>query len=272
MDESSGGDDRGSRGFAYTRRELLAASAAFGTASAVAGCGGEGIDIGSDDPTPTQVDPGSKQVDEDGLVDDGLTVLESALVEDPRRVEIQSDLDRQVKTTRFVRVRVRNDTDERISVVSLSVDLFDDQGGFLEVQMATIHQLRPAEVFEGFVPFAHPDASLYLIRARRSRRASPLQSLPNVSVSDHCLDDEAVRGTVTHSGTDTAEQLNVEVTFYDAAGDALGVSSDTVVDLGGGESAAFEADLEPVIEQQSTPVTDYSVAVGSYGPGVMDTR
>lgn len=275
MTRSGGGDEPDSTGFAFTRRRLLK-TGAVGVAAATAGCGEQDIvDLdpsSTPDSTPTQAEPENEQVPETGLVDDGLTVVSSSLVEDPRRMELQSRLDRGIETERYVRVLVRNDLDQPIGVVTLSVDLFDDSRRFLEVQLATISSLRPRELFEGYVPFFNRDASLYVIRARRSQRREVSRDPSAVSLTDHCLDDEQVHGTVTNEGDTVVGRLHVAVRFRGGNGNSLGTASTLVSDLESGESRAFTVDSDVLLDERTAAVTDYSIEVGTYGAGPLAVR
>jgi hypothetical protein len=275
MTRSGQGDEPDSTGFAFTRRRLLK-TGAVGVAAATAGCGEQDVvDLNpssTPDSTPTQAEPEDERVPETGLVDDGLTVVSSSLVEDPRRTELQSQLDRQIETERYIRVLVRNDLDQPIGVVTISVDLFDDSRRFLEVQLATISSLRSGELFEGYVPFFNRDAALYVIRARRSQRRGDTQDLPAVSLTDHCLDDEQVHGTVRNEGASAVGRLRVQVRFRGGNGNSLGTASTLVSDLGSGESRDFTVDSDALLDERTADVTDYSIEVGKYGGGPLAIR
>lgn len=262
----------GSTGFAFTRRRLLKTGAA-GVAAATAGCEYIDVDVtGNGTPESQGSGPGTEQVVDTELVDDGLTVVRSELVEDPRRVALNAELDRSVRTERYLRVLVRNDLDETVGVVTLSVDLFDGGRRFLEVQLATIESLRSKELFEGYVPFFNRNAEFYVIRARRSRRRSATRHLPDVTATDHCRTDERVHGTVTNDGDTAIERLRVRVRFQDADGNALGSDSELVTDLGSGESGEFAVEFGALFEDGAEQVADYAVDVGDHGPGSLAMR
>lgn len=269
MDRSNGDPEPGSRGFAYTRREVLETGGAVGAGTALAGCGWLNDDDDGDGTTPEQ---GSAYVGDGELVDDGLAVLGSSFVDDPRRVDLQDELDDDIQTARYVRVRIRNELDDDIGTVTLSVDLFDDRDQFLEVQMASVSELRSSEVFEGFIPFRNPEASLYLVRARRSRRVSVSRPMDSVRASDHCLVDDEVRGTVTNDGDEQVERLDVRVRYLDDDGNVVGTAFNTLSGLAVGESRDFDVALGDSLDGTGDDVADYTVDVGDHSVGSTAVR
>lgn len=262
MERSSGDHGVGAHGFAYSRREVLKTGGAVGTATALAGCS-----LLSDDGDDTTATPeqGTQSVSGAELIDDGLAVLSSSFIDDPRRVDLQNDLGREIQTARYVRVRVRNELDDPIGTVTLSVDLFDEQDQFLEVQMATISKLRANEVFEGYIPFRNPAAALYLIRARRSRRGRGSRPMTSLTATDHCLVDDEVRGTITNDGADPVEGFDIRVRYYDNDGNVIGTTLNTVSELAAGESRDFDVALDDDLDGTTETVADYTVEVADAG-------
>ena len=242
-----------------------------GTGAALAGCSWLNGDDG-DDGNGTTSGGGSAYVGEGELVDDGLAVLGSSFVDDSRRVDVQRKLDDDIQTARYVRVRIRNELDDDMGTVTLSMDLFDGNDRFLEVQTATVSELRANEVFEGYIPFRNPTASLYLIRARRSRREIGDSPMDSVSASDHCLVDDEVRGTVTNDGDDPVDRLDVRVRYLDADGNVAGTAFNTLSGLAIGESRDFDVALGDSLDGTGDAVADYTVDVGDYSLGSTAVR
>lgn len=254
-----------SRGFEYSRRTVLKTGAAIGLASAGAGC-----EIKINDGGGARTEASKEEVSD--LVDDGLRIVDSGLVEsDP----LFSDLHGSGGPTKldpgdtvhrnYLRVAVENTLDDPISVVMVTAEVFDGDLKFLGTQSAMISSLFSGEVFEGYIPYLYQDAGAYVIRAERSSRPPNTAELADVQLSDDCLDDEQVRGTVTNNGSSTVNRLGVMARFYDGEGNVLGTGSDTITGLAANGQADFEVDVTAIIEQDVTTVESYSVTVGNYG-------
>lgn len=260
---------RGTSGFDWTRRSVLAAGAAVGLPATLAGCT-------SDD--DLLVEPVEQ------LVDDDVELLETELVGDDggwmdfRDGEDGSSLADDYGRTTHVRVRLASDVDETLSYVAVAVELFDEDLEFLGVQTARISSLGPDEVFEGYVPTLF-DAAAYVVRIDASDRPDPQAALDasddpvpptyavdEVTAVDDCLDGAQVRGTVVNGNPNTIDRLRVEVTFLDGDGTVLGRGTDTIFELEGQPGTAeFSVDPPAAIERTGTVVEDYEVSVGAYG-------
>lgn len=147
----------------------------------------------------------------------------------------------------------------------VTVEVFDGDLEFLGTQSAMVSSLFAGEVFEGYVPYLYRDAGAYAIRAERSGRPPNTDELDAVSLSDDCLVDDQVRGTVTNDGSTDVTRIGVMAWFYDDRGRVLGTGSDTITGLGAGGRADFEVDSNAVVEDNATSVDSYSVTVGNYG-------
>lgn len=274
MDRSTEDGDPYATGFEYSRREILKTGAAVGLAGVSAGCGtstetGPGGDTPTRDdtasPTPTQattVSPTPEASEEVGaLVDDDLTILDSGFSSKQDRLQ------------NFFTVRVRNDLqDQTMSSVGISVEFFDADLEYLEFQNATIAYLGPQEVFEGYLTYYSEEAAAYAVRAERTLRQSALEDLDGLSVVDHCIDDEEVRGTVENVGTQRVRRLVVRVAFYDGDGDRVATNSQNITDRQAGGQTDFSVEFDDVIGDPDVGVEDYSISVGDIGNELLAVR
>lgn len=255
-------------GFEYSRRDVLKTGTAVGAAAASAGCGGFLGGSGTQEETPTG-ETGTTAGTGTGtpgpaesmtLVDDDLSVVEGGFAPDSEGLG------------NFFGVRVRNDLgDETMSLVETTVQFFDEDLQFVEHRTATIGYLGPGEVFEGYLTHRSDEAAAYAIHATRSDRQGGREELTGLSVSDHSLEDERVRGTIENNGGRAVGRLAVQVAFFSRDGTRLDVGSDTITDLGRGEATGFEVELGEVLGE-SVDVADYSVSVGDYSSEVLSVR
>lgn len=270
-----------SSGFAFTRRTVLRSSAALGMASSMAGCNLSDDDTTSTEPPP--VDPMS------GLIDDGLEILDTGFVDgddvwldlwDDDTTELPTPSVDDALSKTYFRVRVRNTLEESIGVVTLTLEVFDEDLDFLGIQSATITSLLSKEVFEGHVPYIHGDPSIYeedvaaayVLRADRSTRSVGQATIDGLEIEDHCLTNEQVRGTLSNTGDEPVGRCRVLARFYDEAGRVLGTGSDTVTDIDGNATAEYEVDADAVVEHDATRIDDYSVSVGDYAGETLAVR
>lgn len=268
MDNSEDGDPYAT-GFEYTRREILQTGTAVGLA-ATAGCQHdeettpretEAPQRTTREPTLEETETPTDTKNSEGIVDPALSVLESGFIEKERGLR------------NFFRVRLRNDLqDETLSAVGVGIEFYDKNLRFVEQQNATVAYLGPEEVFEGYLSYMRDEAVAYAVRATRSDRSLGHESLSGLSVGDHGLRDEQVRGVVENNGSRRVPRLAVQVAFYDRQGDRLGIESDTITELDAGAAAAFEVDFDEIIADPGTSVADYTVSVGDYGEGVLSIR
>lgn len=277
-----------SSGFEYTRRTILKTGGVTGLASLIAGCGndpGQSTNQTTQSPNPTTpTGSGTQQIESSDLVADGLEIISSQITKAeglPGSDIAGPDLNtgqqspyqyEQAHQRNYVQVLVKNTLDYPISAIRLFVETFDEQGRYLDVQSATISSLFPQEVFEGYVSYPLHNAAAYVIYADRSRRVDGGVTVGDVTLLDHCLDDEAVRGTVRNDGSSTVQRFRVAVRFYDSDGDAIGTGTDTVTQLSGGAQTKFEIDLDVTFDEDATSVTDYSITVGDYVGDVVAVR
>lgn len=260
MDRSlrRGEDDEESVGFAYTRRQVLETAGSLGVAASLAGCNES--DSSTDSPTPTFEPTETVAEPIDDIVDDDLSIIDHELVAGEGGYNT------------YLRVAVENVSSDPLTTVGITGEFFDADVEFLEVQTAIITSLRPGEVFEGYVSYWSDDVAAYVIRAGHSSRDGGQQQLQDVSVTDHCLDGDRVRGTIRNDNPGVVSRLSVDVTFYDEDGRALGTDTDTVVDVPANSQVPFAVESDTVYEHGTTAIDDYDVSVGDYGGGVLAVR
>lgn len=266
FDRGSTGQEPDSTGFEVSRRTVLKSSASLGVASSIAGCGDSGSDTSTTEPPP--VEPMSD------LIADGLEIVGAHFVDNqgtwidlggsvPSDQATASVNDAVSKSA--LRVRVRNTTSKTITVVQLTLEVFDEDLNFLGTQSAMISSLLANEVFEGHIPYLYRDkGAAYVLRADRSYRPEGAAQINRVRLEYHCINNEQVEGTVRHTGGLAVDRCRVLVRFYDADGRVLGTGTDTITGLGGNERAEYEVDANTVLERKVTAIDDYTVSIGDY--------
>lgn len=228
-------DERGrvldASGFEFTRRRFLRSTAAVGASAAVAGCTDDGSDA----------DQGPLDPIED-LVDDGLRVVESELVQDSggwmdfREGDQTGSLEDDYGQHAYVRVVVRNEGQDPVGAVGVTTELFDDDLEFRGTRGATIPSLRPQEEFEGYMPYVDgalpqdgKQAAGYLVRVDASGRPGPDAVIGEDPPDDLDVGDQG-RTVDDITGPDSPIDDVVGIGFADRPADAVSVADDCVVD------------------------------------------
>lgn len=170
-------------------------------------------------------------------------------------------------TENYVRAVVRNEHDDKtLYSVGLLMQVFDEQGEFLDMQVAGIDRLGPDETFEGHIPYfgIGEEAATYAIESHYTTRDVATETAQDVEVADHALEAGEVTGTVRNTGTSTAKGFTVRVTFYGQNGVVIGSASRQFPGLPEGGTEDFEADVDETEAMPGTTATDYENEVVRY--------
>jgi len=167
----------------------------------------------------------------------------------------------------YVRTVVRNEHDERtLYSVGLLMQVFDEQGEFLDMQTAGIGRLGPNETFEGHIPYfgVGTEAAAYAIESHYTTRDLAFEPADDVDVVNQSLESGDVSGTVRNTGTSDASGFTVRVTFHGEERVVLGTASRQFVGLPEGGTREFEAAVDETEAMPGTTPTDYAVEVIRY--------
>jgi len=167
----------------------------------------------------------------------------------------------------YVRAVIKNEHDEKtLHSVGLMMQVFDEKGEFLDMQVAGIDRLGPDETFEGHIPYVGfgKEAAAYAIESHYTTRDVASETADDIEVTDRTLEAGAVTGTVHNTGTEAAEGFTLRVTFYGEDGVVVGTASRQFGGLPEGGSEAFEADVAETGAMPETTATDYDVETVRY--------
>jgi hypothetical protein len=165
----------------------------------------------------------------------------------------------------YIRVLASNQYDNRtLFSVSMTAQVFDDQGDFLEHRQGTISRLGPDEQFECYLPYTTDSVAGYGVEGEHSGRELSTESADSVDVIDDSLDDDTVMVRLRNTLSQVVPFVSLEVSFHDDDGNIIGVSQRTVADLDPGERRTLDVVYTPPAFESPAVIEGYSVDVLEY--------
>jgi len=173
----------------------------------------------------------------------------------------------------YLRVLASNQFhDSTLVSVSVTAQLFDEQGRFLDHRTAELPRLGADEQFEAYLPYVTDDIAGYAVEAGHATRPITAAPADGVAVTNHGRDDDTVTVRLRNTLNQRVPFVSLEVTFYDADGSVLATSQRTVADLADGKPRELDVVYMPPAFESPASIADYAVDVLEYSGSLRYVR
>lgn len=189
------------------------------------------------------------------------------------RITESSTISTEGTEPNYLRVQIRNQHDNKtLYSIGLLSEFYDEEGEFLDMQLAQIAYLGPQERFEGYIPTYFEATAGHAVEGYYTTRDVTTTTPQNIEVVGDSLDDDIVAGEVRNIGSEAVSSFTVRVTFYNEDGAVLGTGDRTVVALGANDTEAFDVAFDDPAQSSGVTIGDYSIDIVQYGRSLLRVR